>query len=347
LLKEDQLYLLDGYAIHKGGLRMDDVLWLAVSAEPYATRTELYRAWKRLGRGGAMPKANRRSRTVWKESLGRAFEEGRYFGRLRTGGWEGHFFRCAKFPCPWSAASRLEVSEEDWAEAFPLLLEQLEGDQFEILKRTESGDVLGGGVVLGGRPVGVVVKRPRRKYWYRYISEIGRGSRVRRAWRRAWQLVARSIPTAWPLLMMERRLWGYVVEALAVFERIPGRTLAQIHPREDEPARYRGVLVGCGRLLRKIEQSGLYMYDAKAENWMIREDEKAGPTPMLIDVESVRRLNQGGGLKRLLRSLRDAHGGAFGAGDALALARGYAPFAGERELERLAGIAANETEGGG
>ena len=46
--------------------------------------------------------------------------------------------------------------------------------------------------------------------------EIGRGTRPRRAWTKAWKLVIRNVPTAWPMLLMEKRSLGYATDALIV-----------------------------------------------------------------------------------------------------------------------------------
>ncbi len=66
---------------------------------------------------------------------------------------------------------------------------------------------------------------------------------------------------------------------------------------------------------------------------MVRRDEVLGLLPMLIDVDSVRPLNQGGGIRRLLRSLAESPG--FNLDDALSLIGGYAPFATHRRIQRI------------
>ncbi len=178
LLKDGQLYLLDGYAVHRKGLLMGDVELLAMSARPYATRTDLLRAWRSLGpKRTDVPRRNGLAGRIWRRLLTRAFKNDRYFGHLAIGPWRGHFFRHAKFPHRWSPLSRSDIRQTDWEEAWPRLLEQIDGGQFEVLKHSRSGDVLAGQIVLGGRPIDIVVKRPRRRHWYRYINEIGRGTR--------------------------------------------------------------------------------------------------------------------------------------------------------------------------
>jgi hypothetical protein len=324
VLKDNQLYLLDAYSVHRAGLRMRDLEFLALSTRSLAFRSEILRVWKAMVPASPIPTTNRRAPAVWRGLLNRAFHNDRYFGHFTSSGWSGHFFRHAKFPHRWSPVSRLNISEKDWAAAFPLLLQQMESGQFETLKSSPSGDVLAGEVILGGHPIPIVIKRPRRKYWYRYLNEIGRGTRPRRAWIKSWQLVVRNLPTAWPLLLMEKRKMGYATDALAIFERIDGPTLASIDPEQD-PQRYDLTLSRCGALLRRLEQSGLYLYDAKAQNWIIRDDPVLGPTPMLIDTDSIRRLNQGGGLPRLLRSLQSLHPRCFTPAHAQSLVNSYSP----------------------
>jgi hypothetical protein len=285
-----------------------------------------------------LPPDNRLGPPVWKSLLDRAFGEDRYFGKLKSEGWKGHYFRRAKFPRRWSIASRLRVREADWREAWPALLKKIQADELEVLKRGPSGDVLGGEVVLSGRSIPIVVKRPKRRFWHRYLTEIPRGTRPRRAWKKAWKLVARNVPTAWPMLLMERRKFGYVVDALFIFERIPGQTLSSPEWARYGVEKYHQLLRRTGRVLRKLEQAGLNLYDAKAENWMIRSDDMLGPTPMVIDVDGIRRIRQRGGLRRLLRSLRENSRVPFNANDALALALGYAPFANRQQLEELCGL---------
>jgi tRNA A-37 threonylcarbamoyl transferase component Bud32 len=336
VLKEGRVFLLDAYEVHKGGLTMRDIQLLALSASQYITRTDLYRAWQRLGPGGTLPRTNTLGPSLWRRLVARVFRKDRYYGQLHQGDWQGHFFKYAKFPQRWSAVSRMEITEKDWQEAWPVLLQQLESDQFEVLKRTASGDVLAGEIILGGRPVPVVIKRPHRRYWYRYLNEIGRGSRSRRAWIKAWRLVVRNIPTAWPMLMMEERHYGYATDSLVVFERIPGQPLSSPIWAARGPQEYRRLLERVGQLLRRLERTGLFLYDAKSSNWMIREDPALGLMPMLIDVDGIRRIKVSiGGFNRLLRSLREHPTIPFTREDALALGHGYAPCASARQLEKL------------
>ena len=325
---ERKVYLLDGYAVRPDGLKLTDVLLLGHSAGRFATRSDILRGWRLLGPEGAAtpPLYNRVSNRIYRLVLGRSAGENRYFGRLGLGEWNGLFFKHAKYPRRWSQASQTETSSDDWARAWPEILRRLERDEFEVLKRSRSGDVLAGDIEIGGRTVPVVIKRPRRRYWYRYLNEIGRGARARRAWFKSWSLIARNLPTAWPLLLMEKRSLGYVTDNIIAFERVPGPTLAKADLDAIPQPRRQTLFRRAGKILRRIEQYGFAHFDAKASNWIVMPDERRGETPVLIDPDGIRRRRWVGlGIERLLKSMREH--AQYTPEDSLELCRGYAPTA--------------------
>jgi len=273
-----------------------------------------------------MPRRNPLSPRLRREYVNRIRGGSRYVGRFESGEWSGLFFRSTKFPKRWSDASRLNVQRADWEREFPQLLERFEKDQFEILKRSRSGDVLGDQITVGGERIAVIVKRPRRRYWYRYLNEIGRGSRAWRAWIKAWSLILRNLPTAWPLLVMEKRRFGYVTDSVIVFERVAGPTLRRMDLDALDPARRDMLFRRAGRILRTIDETGLSHFDAKASNWIVRPDEKLGPFPVMIDPDAVRfRRWLALGIQRLLRSMKEHE--QYTVADSLSLCQGYAPYA--------------------
>jgi len=335
LLHDGRLFLLDGYAVRPTGLRMNDVLQLWHGVSRYATRTDLLRGWYALHAGADPPTRNWVAERQYRKLIERAtVGDNRYFGPFRAGAWSGRFFKQTKHARPGSVVSRLNVTSDDWAKAWPHLLEQIEQDQLTVLKRSRSGDVLAGEIVIGGKPVDVIVKRPRKRHWYRYVSEIGR-SRPKRAWVKSWHLVARDLPTAWPMLFMEKRVCGYVTDSLIVGERIAGDTLAQVDLGRLSPDRREMLFRRTGRILRQIEAFGFAHFDAKANNWIVREDDVAGPTPVIIDADGIRKRRWTAlGIRRLLRSMKGNP--QYTPADSLALCQGYAPFAPMR-AERIGG----------
>jgi tRNA A-37 threonylcarbamoyl transferase component Bud32 len=336
LVKEGRVYLLDASSVRRGGPRMSDIMCLGHSASRFATRGDIRRAWDLLA-AGPVPKKNRPGGRAYARFTRLIRGENRYFGRFNVDDWRGVYFKHSRYPRRWSRTSREDLTEEAWREAWPQLLAKLESDQFTILKRGRSGDVLDGELVLGGRPFQVVVKRPRMKYWYRYITALGRPSRALRTWIKAWKMIARDVPVDWPLLVMEKRVLGYVVDSLIVFERIHGKTLAALDldafDTKERDALFRRV----GRILRKIDSMGFAHFDAKATNWMVVNDAKLGPTPIMIDADGVRHYpTAGAGIERLLRSMREHP--QYTPDDSLSLCLGYTPFG------RLGREAMNEAE---
>ena len=325
LLHEGEVYLLDGYAVRFGGLRTSDVMKLAHSVRGVATRADLQRGWNTLGPGGPMPTINPISARQWRKLIERTRKENDYFGLLKFSAWRGIFFKQYKYPRRWAPASELKITRADWDREWPKLLQGIESNGFEVIKRGASGEVLAGELELAGRRVAVIMKRSFKRYWYRYFNEIGRGSRAWRAWRKAWTLVARDFATAWPLLVMQKRRFGYITDSVIVFERVPGPTLAHVDLDMIEPKQREMLLRRTGRILRKIDDLGLSHFDAKASNWIVLEDEKLGPTPVLVDVDGIRfRRWQMLGISRLLRAMRDHP--QYTPGDSLELCQGYAPF---------------------
>ena len=79
-------------------------------------------------------------------------------------------------------------------------------------------------------------------------------------------------------------------------------------------------------MLRAIEKFGFSHFDAKASNWIVLHDEKRGPTPILIDVDGIRRRQWIAlGIQRLLKSMHEnPH---YTPADSLSLCQGYAPCA--------------------
>jgi hypothetical protein len=138
-------------------------------------------------------------------------------------------------------------------------------------------------------------------------------------------MIMRDVPTAWPLLVLQKRRFGYITDSAIVFQRVEGQTLDSANldalPAEQRDALFRRT----GGMLRKIDQLGMAHFDAKSTNWIVQADEKLGPQPILIDVDGLRfRRWPALGLHRLLRAMRQHP--QYTPADSLALCQGYSPF---------------------
>jgi tRNA A-37 threonylcarbamoyl transferase component Bud32 len=273
-----------------------------------------------------MPRSNPRALSLWHDNARLSLADNNQFATLNFSPWTLHAFLQTPKTRHWTYFSRLAFTPEEWVAAWPKLLEQITSNQFKTLHHCASGDVLEGILSIGDKQLQVVVKCPRPKNFRRRISQWILGPRARRAWIKAWELVERDIPTAWPLALAESKK-----QCFLIMEKVPGRVLAEIPPSEKESLAK--TLFHCGRILRKLENTKLYFYDAKALNWIVRNDE----TPVVIDLDSIRRIRQPGGFSRLLRSLRDLHLDQMTRYLERQLAMGYNPHASRLEQDKLLG----------
>jgi hypothetical protein len=308
---------------------MNHVFLLGHSAARFATLTELYRGWSVLNPDAPWPRTNPLSRSLWRRLVRSSRGDNDEFGVVRSGLWIGHFTSSPRFAVPWSIASRLHVSRKDWEAVWPTLMAQIESEQLETIKRDASGDIFAGEVVLAGRPVPIFVKRPRRRFLYRYIVDLFRPARAMRTWIKAWKLIARNLPCEFPLLIMSRRTLGYTTDSLIIFERVPGTMLNQVDLDEMRSTQREMLFRRAGRTLRAIERGGLAHYDSKSVNWIVYEDALLGPLPVMIDLDGIRWLTSGlvaWGIHRLLRAMKQHP--QYTPADSLALCQGYAPHSG-------------------
>jgi tRNA A-37 threonylcarbamoyl transferase component Bud32 len=312
-----RVVLLDGRGIHTSGLTTEHLLQFAHAIGPGLTRADRVRAWRRLVPGSETPPVDKhrhvRFQTDYKNDD---------IAPVRVGDWTGRFRVRSPRERAWSVASRTFFRTQDWINAWPEMLRQIDADQLEVLKRDSSGDILSGRLNVGGVWLDVIVKCPRNKFLYRYVLDIFRASRAARLWDKTRWLQIRDIDVEYPLLLMERRTLGYVTRAIAVFERVPGSTLdaTDLNTLTDRASFFSR----CGRILRRIEQTGLAHTDAKSSNWIVLPDRQS---PVLIDSYGVRRLTysrQLCGIRRLLRAMKNHP--QFTPDDSLSLCTGFAPI---------------------
>ncbi|HZZ42530.1 MAG TPA: lipopolysaccharide kinase InaA family protein [Tepidisphaeraceae bacterium] len=324
LVKEDgSVHLIDAYALRRGPVRLKDILLLAHSASRYATRTEIVRAWRSLAPPDTpLPTNNSVSQRLWKKMARRSTADNAYFSRVAASNWTGHAYQQSKFAYPWSTLSQHRFASADLESAWSRLLDQINNRQLPYLKQSDSGDVLTADLDIAGTLFPVVVKIPRRKQWHRYLTDPFRGDRALRAWTRAWELIARDIPTAWPLMVLRRTALGYPLESAIVFERVDGIPLAHV-PLNDLLIPVRDTLFRrVGRLLRRLDDTGYYHRDAKSDNVMIDRANR----PLLVDLDGIRSLTFGRwSLPRMLASMK-LHK-QYTPADSFSLCKGYAPNA--------------------
>ena len=321
LIVDDRALLADAVGIVKGGLTREHLLRFAHAAGASLSRADRLRGWRRLVPAGDVPPRDRHQARRFRRDLA-----GEEVEPLMVREWRGRFL-AAGHAAEWSPASRVRITADDWQREWPKLVAAMRRDEMHVMKRDGSGDVLSGKVTLGGAVVDVVLKRPRNKFWYRYVLDAFRPSRAWRMWAKARWLLVRGVPVERPLVMLERRVSEYTVEAIAVFERVPGTTMEHVDLDTMPPAKRETLLRRCGRLLRRLDDTGLAHTDGKSSNWVVFDSPTRGPMPVAIDVYGVRQLNPWSsllGLHRLLRAMKKHP--QYTPTDSKAICQGFAPF---------------------
>lgn len=328
LVAGSMVYFNDASKLHGYGMQLKDVLRFGHDAARFATRGELIRGWNGIEPDDPVPPKNAISPKIWAKLAGDSMGQNEDFGRLHIGEWFGHFPKTSRFARNWSTASRMVPTAKDWEAAWPILLAQIESGQLTKIKRDPSGEILEGEVVLGGKPISVIVKRPRQKIWWRMVLDYFRPSRGSRMWTKTWSVIARDLPCEWPMLLMERLTLGRPSDSVLVFERVPGPRLDKIDLDSLSPVQRENLFFRAGRIQRRLEQAGLINYDTKSTNWIVYDDPAAGPSPIMLDCYGIRSLTYflaGWGMERLLRAMRNHK--QYTPADSLALCRGFSPRA--------------------
>lgn len=309
LLSDGKVYLLDAYAIHRR-MQKNDLLMLGHSVRPYATKSELLRAWRTLG-GVTLPSANNRiSRRFWKKETSRIFSQNAYFGRSAFNDWTAHYFKLRKYPPPWSTVARMQLTDADWQNQIPRLLAQIESGQFLALSPDQPSSALAGEIILAGVPTKILIKPHSAKLW-----------------RAAWSLIVRGIPIPWPLLLMRRKRLGLPIQEFIVYEDLAGSPLSHYPLTELSRAQRDHLFHRVGSLLRQLESLGFYCKNLTSTQILLRPDLSGNLFPILDSIEAIRPVRGNpSSLLPLLVDLR-ATNPAYNPPDSYALCRGYGPSA--------------------
>ncbi len=311
-----KVYLKDGIGITSSGLLEEHLRQFAHNTSQFASTTDRIRVWYEVMYSKELPLLDDSARRFNRDLKNDKIET------IIIDNWRGRFRSEAKYPVAHSLASKLDITRQDWAKIWPEILVKIERDQFDVIKRDDSCDILSGSITLQNRPIDIIIKRPRNKFWYRYFYDLFRSSRAARLFDKTRWLQVRHIPVEYPLAVFEKSKLGYVIDGVAVFERVPGVTLDQVDLQELSDKSRENLFRRCGRLLRIIEETGLTHTDAKSTNWIVFNNDH----PVLIDAYGIRKLTsflQLFGIQRLLRAMR--HHPQYSPNDSLNLCLGFAP----------------------
>lgn len=288
----------------------------------------------------------------------RLHSSGRYFGKLRLGGWTLMYSRGWKHLAKQSHASGLTFDEPWWRKQLQQPLHWFKNGHAATCKESHSGSVCRATLKHPSGPLSIIIKRPRARNWRRRISQWIRPSRSWRGWRMGHILLHRRVATAPPLAVLEKRLGPFVLDSLLITEAIPGAEDLDQHLRRMHallsPARWRAhkrdLIQALARTLRQLENAEILHRDCKANNILVVREPHLHL--MWVDMDGLRLrkrpLTHGERMRALLRlhvSLCELPG--INRSDCLRLLRAYSTRWGAntqswrvvwRELERLAAV---------
>ena len=135
-----------------------------------------------------------------------------------------------------------------------------------------------------------VVKTYKNRGLLALLKSAATGSRARQEFNAAAYIYAQAIPTAAPLMVVEKKSFGMVSQAAVVIEFIAGAQELRdffFYDRTMSPQERWQVAGDFGRLAACIFQKGVYQYDLALNNFLIRR-ESGGFGLYFIDFERVR-----------------------------------------------------------
>jgi tRNA A-37 threonylcarbamoyl transferase component Bud32 len=204
--------------------------------------------------------------------------------------WKARVILASKRRPPHSLAANEQIRPEDWANALRDPASLLDRDGAEVVKDSPSCTVLRRRLRVGSRELDVFIKHPLRRRGRKALLDGLRGSRTMRAFRLGHMLLTRRVPTALPLVALERRRGPFITNSILITEAAPGVPLGTYlsQAADSTPNRTHRLLGRLGRLVRRLHEMGFTHRDLKAGNILVHaQDEAGGPRPLLVDLDGL------------------------------------------------------------
>jgi len=239
--------------------------------------------------------ANRHANALYAKRDRRALRDGRYFARLiLQSGWRAHVFLRSKEPSPGSRATQFELSRQQWREwlANPLGLLRTDDPQ-RVIKESATAIVCRVSLPLPhGEALDVVCKHASARNFLKRFQNSFRTSRPMLTWKRAHALLNRRIPTARPLAVVEKKLFGLRLDSLIItdLQTILSARIKEL-PLDRQRQFKRMITEALVAVLRRFHDCGFMHRDLKAQNIIVQWSGKPGEVPriLLVDLDGIRR----------------------------------------------------------
>ena len=211
---------------------------------------------------------------IWQSRQRRCVRENRDFVRVQTPPFSGF----ARRAC-WDNGLSSLLREP---EAF------LRGPDTRLVKDSKTTTV----AVAGEPPARFYIKRYNYQGAAYATKDFFRSSRARRTWIAANSLEMRGIPVARPLLYLERRRLGLLLDSYILTQAIAGVMLRDIFRRYDAAGyrigEKRTLLGDLARFLKKMHRNGVAHRDLKGTNFMVQETAAGSYYFHIVDFDGIR-----------------------------------------------------------
>ena len=218
-------------------------------------------------------KAMRHRNFIWQRRQRRCVEENRDFARVQAPPFIGFALKAY-----WdNGLSSLRREPEQF----------LQGPDARVIKDSKTTTV----AVSGDAAERFYIKR----YNYQGVAyaakDFFRSSRARRTWIAANSLEMRGIPVARPLLYLERRRLGILLESYILTQALAGVMLRDIFRRYDGAGyrieEKRLLLRALARFLKKMHRNGVAHRDLKGSNFIVQETAGGGYDFHIVDFDGI------------------------------------------------------------
>jgi tRNA A-37 threonylcarbamoyl transferase component Bud32 len=280
------------------------------------TRTQQIRFLKHYLLAGAAPGSMRgwqmlvehftktHSRRQHNQRDRRVYRDGKYFSRISLPGrWRGCVVLASKRRMAGSRAADCAFTTDQWKQALADLPALMSPDGAQVYKDGHSGWVIRRKITLAGRELDVFIKHPLQKRRWKLLLDCLRPSRPIRAFSLGHSLLTRRIPTALPLVALERRVGPILLDSVLITEAVDAQRLDVFletwlsdQPKSDAPLTVnqrrllgRQVLWQLGRLLQRLHDNHFAHRDLKATNLLVRWSPGQSPEIVLVDLDGLKR----------------------------------------------------------
>jgi tRNA A-37 threonylcarbamoyl transferase component Bud32 len=249
--------------------------------------------------------AERHRHRLYAQRDRRVFANNRYFHKIALPNfWSGHVVLSSKRRTPGTKAGLLDFHHDQWIRALTNPERLIAGGITKLVKDSPSAVIVQRKLIVGDHELDVIIKRPRRKQPWKVLLDCFRQARPIRAFALGHALLTRRIPTAIPLVALQRRFGLLLLDSILITEAHDAPQLDQFlnewltetdNASDRLPAvqrRHLGqeVLHQMGRILQKLHDNSFRHRDLKSANMLVEWSPGQKPEIVLVDLDGLRRV---------------------------------------------------------